>query len=486
MNQFSPKEYRLLLRHDFCAFAERAFYELNPQARFAPNWHVEVMAAKLEACRRGEIKRLIINVPPRHLKSLCASIALPAWWLGHDPTAQLICVSYGQDLSDKLARDCRAVMQAAWYKRLFDTRLSPTRQSVQEFVTTKQGSRFATSVGGVLTGRGGDVIIIDDPLKPDEALSDAQRRACNEWYSHTLVSRLNDKRDGCIILIMQRLHEDDLVGHVLAQDSWDVVSFPAIAEQEEHYSINTAFGARTFTRHIGEALHPEREPLESLEVLKRTLGEYNFAGQYQQSPAPLGGGLVKEAWFKRYAENERPDRFDQVLQSWDTANKPSELSDYSVCTTWGIKDRRIFLLHVLRKRLDYPNLKRAVLQQADVYKPTVVLIEDKASGTQLIQELVNEGMHAVTKYQAEGDKQMRLNAQTGVIENGLVYIPQDAYWLPEYLHELTTFPYSRHADQVDSTSQALHWIKKGQSTPGMLGYYKALYGEMRARQGHRP
>ena len=162
-----------------------------------------------------------------------ASIAFPAWCLGHDPSAQILCVSYAQDLADKLARDCRSIMMSPWYRQIFPTRLAPHRQAVQEFITTRQGYRLATSTGGVLTGRGADIILIDDPLKPEEALSDAQRQAANEWYDHTLYSRLNDKRHGAIVIIMQRLHEDDLVGHVLAQEPWEVLSFPAIAEADE-------------------------------------------------------------------------------------------------------------------------------------------------------------------------------------------------------------------------------------------------------------
>ena len=231
-----------------------------------------------------------------------ASIAFPAWCLGHDPSAQILCVSYAQDLADKLARDCRSIMMSPWYRRIFPTRLAPHRQAVQEFLTTRQGYRLATSNGGVLTGRGADIILIDDPLKPEEALSDTQRQAANEWFSHTLYSRLNDKRNGAIVIIMQRLHEDDLVGHVLAQEPWEVVRFPAIAEEDEVHEIETILGPRTFMRRRGEALHPEREPLDTLDRIRRTIGEYNFAGQYQQSPAPLGGGLVKEEWFKRYAE----------------------------------------------------------------------------------------------------------------------------------------------------------------------------------------
>jgi hypothetical protein len=225
----TPAEYDTVLRQDFATFAMRCFHELNPQAELAINWHIEIIAAKLSALRQGKIRRLIINLPPRHLKSLLASIAFPAWCLGHDPSAQLLCVSYAQDLADKLARDCRSIMTSQWYRRIFPTRLAAHRLAVQEFVTTRQGYRLATSNGGLLTGRGANIILIDDPLKPEEAISDTQRQAANDWFSHTLYSRQNDKRSGAIVIIMQRLHEDDLVGHVLAQEPWEVVCFPAIA-----------------------------------------------------------------------------------------------------------------------------------------------------------------------------------------------------------------------------------------------------------------
>jgi hypothetical protein len=255
-----------------------------------------------------------------------------------------MCVSYAQDLSDKHARDCRRIMTSQWYRQLFPgTRLSSL--ATQELVTTAGGVRLASSVGGVLTGRGADLIIIDDPIKPADALSETVRTTANEWYSNTLYSRLNDKQRGAIVLIMQRLHEDDLVGHVLQQEDWDIVRFPAIAEEDETQHYETVWGPRTFTRSRGQALHPEREPLEMLKRLRQTLGEYNFAGQYQQAPAPAGGGLVKADWFRRYQPAEAPERYDQIVQSWDTANKPTELSDFSVCTTWGRKDKKLPAYH---------------------------------------------------------------------------------------------------------------------------------------------
>jgi len=413
-------EYAIMLREDFATFVARCFPDLNPQAKLAMNWHLEVIAAKLMEVRQGRIKRLIINLPPRHLKSLMASIAFPAWCLGHDPSAQILCVSYAQDLADKLARDCRSIMMSPWYRRIFPTRLATQRQ---------------------------------------EALSQAQRKAANEWFDHTLYSRLNDKRHGAIVIVMQRLHEDDLVGHVLAQEPWEVLSFPAIAEADEVHRIETMWGPRRFRRRQGEALHPEREPLETLDRIRRTLGEYNFAGQYQQAPAPLGGGLVRTEWFKRYRESDRPESFDRIVQSWDTANKATELSDFSVCTTWGVKGKNLFLIGLFRRRLEYPALKREVREQQSLFNANEVLIEDKASGTQLIQELIDEGCHSVTRYEPTCEKIMRLHAQTALIENGFVHIPETAPWLAEYLHEMTVFPNGKHDDQVDSTAQFLEWFK---------------------------
>jgi predicted phage terminase large subunit-like protein len=478
----TPADLRVLLRTDFCSFLERCFYQLNPCAEFLTNWHHEVIASKLEACRQGKLRRLIINVPPRSLKSLAASIAFPAWVLGHNSAAQLLCISYAQDLSDKFARECRSIMTSDWYKRTFSTRLSAQKQSVEEFVTTVNGYRLATSVGGVITGRGADFIIIDDPLKPEDAESEALRKATNQWYDNTLFSRLNDKRTGCIILIMQRLHEDDLVGHVLAQESWELLRFPAIAEAAEQFVVTTPSGVRTFTRQEGDVLHPEREPLMLLQNIRKTLGERNFAGQYQQAPAPPEGTLVKQEWFRRYAPHEQPKRFEQVIQSWDTANKVSELSDYSVCTTWGIRVKQIYLLDVFRQRLEFPELKRAVKQRAALFKAGVILIEDRASGTQLIQELRSEGLHQVKACKSAKDKVMRMHAQTPKIEGGFVYLPREAPWLPEYLHELTTFPGAKYDDQADSTSQALEWITIKGSEPAIIVFYRMEVAKMRFQQ----
>src|SRR5579862_6342867 len=231
--QLSLEEYRVFLRNDLMSFIERSFYELNPQANFLPGRYIELVAATLERCRTGKSKRLILNLPPRTLKSHAASVAFPAWLLGHDPSKQIICASYGQDLADKHARDCRTLMSSGFYRSLFPrTILSPEKLSVNDFMTTAQGFRMSTSVGGVLTGRGGDILILDDILKPDDALSETRRKAANEWYFNTLLSRLNSKQNGVIILVMQRLHQEDLVGEVLEREPWKVLALPAIAQED--------------------------------------------------------------------------------------------------------------------------------------------------------------------------------------------------------------------------------------------------------------
>ena len=427
--QLSFEEYRVLLRNDLMTFVERSFYELNPQANFLAGRYIELVATTLEKCRTGKTKRLILNLPPRTLKSHAASVAFPAWLLGHDPSKQIICASYGQDLADKHARDCRTLMSSPFYRGLFPrTALSPEKLSVNDFMTTAQGFRMSTSVNGVLTGRGADIIILDDILKPDDALSETRRRAANEWYFNTLLSRLNSKENGTIIIVMQRLHEEDLVGEVIAREPWEVLSLPAIAQHDEYYPFDGTLHDGVFARKAGVALHPERDSAATYNAIRETVGEYNFQSQYQQSPMPLEGGFIKRDWLQFYAEEEKPISFRMIIQSWDTANKAGELNDFSVCTTWGIHGGKFYLLHVYRNRLTFPALKRAAMELYNRFGHRKVAIEDKASGTSLIQELKAEGLTGIEAYQLPpgSDKLMRTAGQSIKFESGKVLIPTAA------------------------------------------------------------
>ncbi len=290
-----------LLRSDFRAFVHKVFATLSPGQTYVSTWHVEAIAWQLERVRRGEVRRLIINMPPRSLKSITASVALPAYVLGHAPSRRIICVSYSGDLAKKHSNDFRAVIESPWYRTAFPaTRIGPFKDSEAEIEFTARGFRLATSVGGTLTGRGGDTIVIDDPLKPDDALSETKRSAANQWFTNTLLSRLDDKRTGAIVVVMQRVHMDDLTGFLLSRsDEWEVLSLPAIAEFDEIVPLGNG---RTHRRQYGVPLSPEREPLHVLEASKLQMGSDAFSAQFQQAPTPPGGAMVKRHWVKRYEE----------------------------------------------------------------------------------------------------------------------------------------------------------------------------------------
>jgi len=389
-------------------------------------------------------------MPPRNLKSICASVALPAWILGRDPHKEIICASYSQDLANDLAGKTRLTMTADWYRDTFPASAA-ARNTEAEYRTTKGGSRYATSVGGTLTGRGADFLIIDDPMKPEERLSKVARDGVISWYRSTVSTRLNDKRTGVIIVVMQRLHVEDLVGQLLLDDGWHHLCLPAIAAED--LSVPTGQGVVHHMRR-GELLHPEREPKRVLDELQRTMGSSNFSAQYLQRPVPDAGNLVKREWLRPYVSAPQPNR---IVQSWDTAMKGNAGNDYSVCTTWIEAGGNYFLLDVYRERLEYPALRTAALRLQKKFSANAVLIEDKGSGTALLQELRKQGGISVIAIEPEGDKVSRLDVQATVFEAGKVHIPTNAPWLSDFLEELLAFPSSRHNDQVDSVSQFLKW-----------------------------
>lgn len=448
------RKFQALLRADFRAFVHKVFMTLSPGQTYVPSWHIDAIADRLERVRRGEIRRLIINMPPRSLKSITASVAFPAYVLGLDPSRRIICVSYSGDLAKKHSNDFRAVLEAPWYQRTFpNARIGPYKNSETEIELTARGLRLATSVGGTLTGRGGDIIVIDDPLKPDDALSETRRSAANQWFANTLLSRLDDKRSGAIVIVMQRVHMDDLTGFLLSQSNeWEVLSLPAIAEFEETIPLGNGHSHR---RQYGEALSPEREPLHVLEGLKHQIGSDAFSAQYQQAPTPPGGAMVKRQWVKRYQDLPPHSERFLTLQSWDTASKGGPDNDWSVCTTWmATHTRRWYLLDLWRRRVDYPALKAAAKTLARQWNAQRVLVEDAAAGTALVQELKME-LSGIIAVKPSGDKASRMAVASAKFEAGQVFLPERADWLPDLEAELFAFPGSRHDDQCDSISQAL-------------------------------
>ena len=454
----SPRQNLLdaISRTDFYSFVQRIFPIVSAGSPFLPNWHVEAITYALVRVMSGEIKRLIIAVPPRSLKSICASVAFPAFVLGHDPTRRIIEVSYSEGLARKHANDFRAVMRSPLYRRLFPgTRISATKDTELEVMTTARGFRYATSVGGTLTGRGGNLLILDDPLNALDAYSERARESLKQWYANTLLSRLDNKAEDAIIVVTQRLHVDDLVGYLLEQRDWIVLSLPAIAEVEQVVPLGPG---RLHHRKVGEVLHPEREPRSVLEEFKREMGSADFAAQFQQEPIAPGGNLIKWHWFTPYDEPPRWEQGDKLIVSWDTAMSAGELCDCSACVVLQVRGENAYLLDVLRDRLEYPDLRRKVIEVHHRWRSVTgsyaLLIENKGSGMSLIQDLKREGIRAI-EAKPESDKIMRMNRHTVKIEAGYVHIPRRASWLDEFRKEIMAFPVGKYDDQVDALSQAL-------------------------------
>lgn len=442
-----------ILRSDFGSFLHRAMRMLNPGTPFLPNWHIEAIAFQLDRVRTGEVTRLIINMPPRYLKSIMVSVAFPAFLLGHEPRKKIFGISYGADLAAKHATDFRAVIESAWYRRAFP-KMQLARAIGGDIYTTKRGFRKATSVHAALTGLGGDIFILDDPQKPEDAQSETLRNSVNQWFSNTLRSRLDNKEKGVIIVVMQRVHLNDLTGHLVeTSDDWTVLDLAAIAEEDEDIPIGLG---KVHQRQAGEALHPGYESLHTLQKLRTELGSEIFSAQYQQMPVPPGGAIIHKEWLRYYDAAPEPSYKTKIIQSWDTAAKDGANNDWSVCTTWLLVDRKhYYLLDVTRDRFDYPRLRNKAIALAERYAPSTILIEDASTGIALSQELRQSGIFVVKAIPVDRDKANRLWVQQAKFEAGYVHFPRQAPWLPALEAELLAFPQAKHDDQVDSLSQAL-------------------------------
>ena len=442
-------------RNSLKVFTRRAFKELNPSTQYLHNWHIDLICEHLTACYKGDIKRLIINIPPRFMKSITVSSAFPAWLLGNNPSEKIINATYASSLSMLNSVNCKAIVKSDFYKEIFpDTVISDIQDQKQYFKTTKNGHYYATSVGSSVTGFGGGFLIVDDPHNPQQALSKVQREQAITFYEQTLLSRLDDKKKGVIILIMQRLHEDDLTGHLLrnSQD-WTHLKIPMIAEKDIQYYFPITKKEKLYK--TGEVLHEER--MNKKEIEEFTMSSYAFAGQYQQEPAPLGGGLIKNDWLLYY--NFLPEGKTKIVQSWDTAYKADQLNDPSSCLTFLEYEKKHYLIDIFNQRLEYPDLKRAVISQANLYKPDVILIEDKASGQSLIQELNKETNLSIKAIKPEGDKLTRLSTVSHLIENGKLFLPEKHKLLFDFTSQLLSFPNSSHDDMVDSLSQYFKYVQ---------------------------
>lgn len=463
MNGVAPFAIRdALLRKDFASFLAKSFATVDPGADYIHNWHLDVIADYLERVARGEIKRLIINMPPRNLKSMTVSVAWPAWLLGRRPSLRVMAASYSSELAVRHSLDCRHVMNSGWYQQIFPSSVLVKGQNEKHrFTTTEKGFRFATSVGGTATGEGGDVLIVDDPHTPMQAASNVQRQKANLWFDQTFMSRLNHKKKGAVVVVMQRLHADDLTGHLMQkkQSRWKLLALPAIASEKQIFTLSC--GAEII-RHEGEILNPLHEGMQELELLKEALGSHGFSAQYQQQPLQQEGALLKQDWIARF--DTVPDE-GQVVQSWDTAIKAGNHNDYSACATWKMVQNEagktgFYLLDMHVGKWEFPMLCREVEQVALQWQAEAILVEDKASGQSLLQEMRRKTALPFIAIQPKYDKIQRVASITPLFEAGKVFFPRYASWLAELEAELMGFPNAVHDDRVDAISQFLIWARQ--------------------------
>lgn len=414
--------------------------------------HLRLMAGALQKVEKGEIKRLIICLPPRHCKSLLTTENFAAWFLGRNPEQQIITGTYGQRLADKWGRKVRNHVASPKFRATFPgVRLADDSKAAAQFALNKGGYYLGTSRGGAATGAGADLFLVDDPTKDrKEADSALIQDTIRDWYSDVVTTRLMP--GGAVIILMTRWTDADLVGFVLKEHShegWTIINLPAIAEEED-----------LLGRAVGEPLWPEQFSLEELLGKKATLNSRSWAALYQQRPVPEGGLIVKSDWFKAMRFRNIPLRPLRTIISLDTARKAETTSDPSVWTVWMETEKGFHLVDVVKRTVEYPTLKSTTKALCETWRPDLLLIEDSANGNALEQDLRAETRIPLLLVGTGGqDKAARLSSCTDLMEGGRVWLPVDAEWLPAYEEELFRFPAVRHDDQVDSTSQALNWFK---------------------------
>ncbi len=458
-------------RGDFLAFAEAAWAVVNPGKPLVPSPCWELIADHLERTALGEIKRLGVCMPPRYGKSYLISIAFPAWLLGLDPAKQIVCVSYANDLAEQHAADCKALMMSDFYKEVFPgTRIDVRHTADMNFMTTGRGRRIATTVDGTLTGRGGQFILVDDPMKPQDALSDRRRLRTHAWWDNTLTQRLDSKQDDVIITVMQRIHVDDTIARLKAKGTFRILELPAIATKDEVYPLRRG---RVFSRKVGDVLDPLREPLEVLLALKEEITPIVFEAQYQQNPTAGDEAVIPWESIVRYDETRETFRTvpgeDYFVVSWDTAVKTGERNDWTVGAvffvqkshmapgTQSLRKARFYLVEIVRGKFDFPALLERMSDVDRQYRPRLHLLEDTLNAPPIVSSL--QGIvRNIVSVRPRGDKKARLYSQAGFFSRGQVRFPMKAPWMPVLKQEWEPFPNGAHDDQIDAISQMLNWV----------------------------
>ena len=440
-----------LAQKDFLSFVKQIWPE------FIEGEHHKIIADKFNKLASGEIKRLIVNMPPRHTKSEFASTLLPAWMIGNTPKLKIIQTTHTGELAVRFGRKAKTLIDSPEYQDIFKTRLREDSQAAGRWETAQGGEYFAAGVGGAITGRGADLLIIDDPHSEQDAMNMSALERAYEWYTSGPRQRLQP--GGKIVCVMTRWNTKDLTGVLLKNqsepksDQWDLVEFPAIMPS-------------------GDPVWPGYWKLDELESVKASLSVGKWNAQWMQNPTSEEGAIIKREWWQHWDKDELPV-LDHVIQSYDTAFMKKETADYSAITTWGIfrenedSAPQMILLDAMKERLEFPELRRVAKEQYDYWQPETVLVEAKASGLPLTYELRNMGIPVVNYTPSRGnDKHTRVNSVAPLFESGKIWAPTDKQFAQEVMEECAAFPYGDHDDLVDSMTQAVMRFRQG----GLIGH----------------
>ena len=457
-----------LSRRSLATFVRQAWAIIEPNTPLLWNWHLDLICEHLECVTFGDTRSLAINIPPRYMKSILVTVMWPCWEWALDPSRRYLFASYSSELSTTHSLARRRILESPWYREGVEEHwgepwaLADDANLKTRYQNTAQGHMIATSVGGSATGEGGDRVIIDDPLKPTEAVSDVQRASSNRFWDETLSTRLNDKGRGAFVLVMQRLHEDDMTGHVLSEGGWTHLCLPAIAEADE--TITFPRSGRVHMRAAGELLWPERENAAQVALVKTRLGSYGFSGQYQQRPSPLEGGVFRRLWWKR---GTPPATFNRIVQSWDLAFKGTSGSDFVAAFVIGEIGADKWLLDCVNARLDFVQTCEAIKDVSAKHpKAKAKIVEDKANGPAVISALerIVAGLIPVNP---EGGKLSRAMAIQPEVEAGNWWIPDGAEWAHDFIEQAAAFPNASHDDMVDAFTQGGNWLATNKPRPSL-------------------
>ena len=447
------------------SYIEQAWPILEPEGPFLSNWHIDYLVEHLEAVTAGDITRLLINIPPRYMKSLLVSVLWPTWEWIQAPHRRWIFVSYAEALSSKHSVDRRTVLQSSWFQDRWGRHvtLAADQNVKHEFMNTRRGHMISTSIGGSITGKGGSRIVVDDPHNPVQAESDVQREAALAYFSRTLSTRLDNKNDDAIVVVMQRLHERDLAALCLELGFTHIC---LAAEAEMATRLVFPRSSRVYTRAAGDVLWPAREGPAVLAKQQVTLGSAAYAGQYQQRPAPAGGLVFRREWFKFYDVLPEVSRW---IQSWDMTFKDGPSCDYVVGITGARKGADIFLVDRVKGKWDFTESCRRVIALCQRYpRASTILIEEAANGAAIINAL-SRHVSGILGVKPDGGKLARAQAAQPLVEAGNVWLPNprplgqlipEREWVDDFIHQCCVFPTGVHDDDVDAFTQlVVRWLQ---------------------------